>query len=171
MEDVVYPVSYPSSSRRSATARRRYSVLVLEAHAILRILPRCLNPIAATIRVMKRRNSTSAVRHRSDFQRRIRHRRHRDFIADCILNLLNQYLPSFRRILRRRVRYQRERHHVVALVGNRDVFVPDFQRQRQTRLVGILLLVIFFLLKEVFRTVAVRIHERHFAIVQPLCSV
>ena len=144
------------------------AVLVLEAHAILRILPRCLNPVAATIRVMKRCNSTRAVRHRCDFQRRIRHRRHRDFVADRILNLLNQYLRDFRCILRRRVRYQRERHDVVALVGNRDVLVPNFQRQRQTRLVGILLLVIFILLKEVFRAVAIRVHELHFAIVQHL---
>ena len=144
------------------------AVLVLETDTILRILPRCLNPVAAAIRVMKRRNSTSAVRHRSDFQRSVRHRRHRDFVADRILNLLNQCLPSFRRILRRRVRYQRERHSIVALVGNRDILIPDFQRQRQTRLVGILLLVIFILLKEVFRAVAVRIHERHFAIVQHL---
>ena len=37
------------------------AVLVLEAHAILRILPRCLNPVAATIRVMKRRNAARAV--------------------------------------------------------------------------------------------------------------
>ena len=35
-------------------------------------------------------------------------------------------------------------------------------------MVGILLLVIFILLKEVFRAVAVRIHELHFAIVQHL---
>ena len=34
--------------------------------------------------------------------------------------------------------------------------------------VGILLLVIFILLKEVFRTVAIRVHELHFAIVQHL---
>ena len=144
------------------------AVLVLEAHAILRILPRCLNPVAPTIRVMKRRNSVRAVRHRSDFQRSVRHSRHLDFVADRILNLLNQHLRGFRRILRRRVRYQRERHHVVALVGNRDILIPDFQRQRQTRLVGILLLVIFILLKEVFRAVAIRVHELHFAIVQHL---
>jgi len=142
------------------------AVLVLEAHAILRILPRCLNPVAPTVRVMKRCNSTRAVRHRCDFQRRICQRRHRDFVADRILNLLNQHL--LRRILRRGLAHQRERHHVVALIGNRDVFVPDFQRQRQTRLVGILLLVIFILLKEVFRAVAVRIHELLFAIVQHL---
>ena len=61
------------------------AVLVLEAHAILRILPRCLNPVAPTIRVMERRNATRAVRHRRDFQRRIRHRRHRNFIADRTL--------------------------------------------------------------------------------------
>ena len=121
------------------------AVLVLEAHAILRILPRCLNPVAATIRVMKRRNSVRTVRHRCDFQRLICHRRHRNFVADRILNLLNQHLPSFRRILRRGRTHQRERHHVVALVGNRDVLIPDFQRQRQTGLVRILLLVIFLL--------------------------
>jgi len=147
---------------------QRFFIIIVKADAAVFILPRCLNPVAPTVRVMKRRNSTRAVRHRCDFQRRIRQCRHRDFIANRILNLLNQCLPSFRRILRRRVRYQRERHHVVALVGNRDVFVPDFQRQRQTRLVGILLLVIFILLKEVFRAVAVRIHERLFAIVQHL---
>jgi len=144
------------------------AVLVLEAHAILRILPRCLNPNAATVRVMKRRNSVRTVRHRCDFQRRIRQCRHRDFVADRILNLLNQHLRGFRRILRRRVGYQRERHDVVALVGDCDVLIPDFQRQRQTRLVGILLLVIFVLLKEVFRAVAIRIHELLFAIVQHL---
>ena len=117
---------------------------------------------------MKRRNAASAIRHRCDFQRRIRHRRHRDFVANRILNLLNQHLRGFRRILRRRIAHQRERHSIVALVGNRDVLVPDFQRQRQSGLVGILLLVIFILLKEVFRAVAVRIHELHFAIVQHL---
>ena len=73
-----------------------------------------------------------------------------------------------RRILRRRLAHQRERHHVVALVGDRDVLIPDFQRQKQAGLVGILLLVVLVLLKEVFRTVAIRIHERHFAIVQHL---
>ena len=111
------------------------AVLVLEAHAILRILPRCLNPVAAPVRVMECRNSVSAVRHRSDFQRRICHRRHRDFVANRILNLLNQHLRGFRRILRRSLAHQRERHSIVALVGNRDVLVPDFQRQRQTGLV------------------------------------
>jgi len=144
------------------------TVRVLEADAIFFILPRCLNPVAATIHVMKRRNSVRAVRHRSDFQRRICQRRHRDFVADRILNLLNQHLRGFRRILRWRVRYHRERHDVVALVGNRDVLIHNFQRQRQTRLVGILLLVIFILLEEVFRTVAIRIHELHFAVVQHL---
>ena len=64
--------------------------------------------------------------------------------------------------------HQRERHDVVALVGNRDVLIPDFQRQRQTGLVGILLLVTLILLKEVFRAVAIRIHELHFAVVQHL---
>jgi len=143
-------------------------VIIVEADAILRILPRCPNPIAATIRVMKRRNSVRAVRHRCDFQRRICQRRHRDFVADRILNLLNQHLRGFRRILRRRIAHQRKRHSIVALVGNRDVLVPDFQRQRQFGLVEILLLVIFILLKEVFRTVAIRIHELHSAIVQHL---
>jgi len=145
-----------------------FFIIIVEAHAAVFILPRCLNLVAATIRVMERRNATSAVRHRCDFQRRICQRRHRDFVADRILNLLNQHLRGFRRILRWRVRYQRERHDVVALVGNRDVLIPDFQRQRQTRLVGILLLVIFILLKEVFRAVAIRVHELHFAIVQHL---
>jgi len=144
------------------------TVRVLEADAIFFILPRCLNPVAPTVRVMKRRNSTSAVRHRRDFQRSVRHSRHRNLIADRILNLLNQCLPSFRRILRRRLAHQRERHHVVALIGNRDVLIPNFQRQRQTGLIGILLLVIFVLLEEVFRTVAVRIHELHFAVIQHL---
>jgi len=145
-----------------------FFIIIVEADAAVFILPRCLNPVAATIRVMKRRNSVRAVRHRSDFQRRICQCRHRDFVADRILNLLNQHLRGFRRILRRGLGYKRERHHVVALVGNRDVFVPDFQRQRQARLVRILLLVILILLKEVFRTVAIRIHELHFAIVQHL---
>jgi len=145
-----------------------FFIIIVEADAAVFILPRCLNPVAATIRVMKRRNSVRAVRHRSDFQRRICQCRHRDFVADRILNLLNQHLRGFRRILRRGLGYKRERHHVVALVGNRDVFVPDFQRQRQAGLVGIILLVIFTLLKEVFRTVAVRIHELHFAVVQHL---
>ena len=145
-----------------------FIVIIVEAYAAVFILPRCLNPVAQTIHIMECRNSTRAVRHRCDFQRSVRHRRHRDFVTNRILNLLNQYLRGFRCILRRRVRYQRERHDVVALVGNRDVFVPDFQRQRQTRLVRILLLVIFILLKEVFRAVAVRIHELHFAIVQHL---
>ena len=117
---------------------------------------------------MKRRNSVRAVRHRRNFQRRVCQCRHRNFIADRILNLLNQHLRGFRRILRRHLAHQRERHSIVALVGNRDVLVPDFQRQRQTRLVGILLLVILFLLEEVFRAVAIRIHELHFAIVQHL---
>jgi len=144
------------------------AVLVLETDTILRILPRCLNPVAAAIRVMKRRNSVRAVRHRCDFQRRTRQCRHRDFVADRILNLLNQHLRGFRRILRRGLGYKRERHSIVALVGDCDVLIADFQRQRQTRLVGILLLVIFILLEEVFRTVAVRIHELHFAIVQHL---
>jgi len=145
-----------------------FFIIIVEADAAVFILPRCLNPVAPTIRVMKRRNATRAVRHRRDFQQRIRHSRHRNFIADRILNLLNQHLRGFRRILRRRIAHQRERHDVVALVGNRDVFVPDFQRQRQTRLVGILLLVIFILLEEVFRAVAIRVHELHFAIVQHL---
>jgi len=144
------------------------TVLVLKTDAILRILPRCLNPVAAAIRVMERRNSVRAVRHRCNFQRRIRQCRHRNFVANRILNLLNQHLRGFRRILRRRIAHQRERHSIVALVGNRDVLVPNFQRQRQTRLVRILLLVIFILLKEVFRAVAIRVHELHFAIVQHL---
>ena len=144
------------------------AVLILEAHAILRILPRCLNPVAPTIRVMKRRNSVRAVRHRCDFQRSVRHSRHLDFVADRILNLLNQHLLSFRCILRRGLAHQRERHSIVALVGDCDVLIADFQRQRQTRLVGILLLVVFILLKEVFRAVAIRVHELHFAIVQHL---
>jgi len=114
---------------------QRFFIIIVEAHAAVFILPRCLNPVAPAIRVMKRRNSVRAVHHRSDFQRSVRHSRHRDFIADRILNLLNQRLRGFWRILRRRVRYQRERHDVVALVGNRDVLVPDFQRQRQTGLV------------------------------------
>jgi len=145
-----------------------FFIIIVEADAAVFILPRCLNSVAAAIRVMKRRNSVRAVRHRCDFQRRTRQCRHRDFVANRILNLLNQHLRGFRRILRRVLAHQRERHDVVALVGNRDVFVPDFQRQRQTRLVRILLLVIFILLKEVFRAVAVRIHELHFAIVQHL---
>jgi len=145
-----------------------FFIIVVEADAAVFILPRCLNPVAATIHVMECRNSTRAVRHRCDFQRSVRHSRYRNFIANRILNLLNQHLRGFRRILRRRVRYQRERHHVVALVGNRDVLIPNFQRQRQTRLVRILLLVILILLKEVFRAVAIRIHELHFAIVQHL---
>jgi len=147
---------------------QRFFTIIVEAHAAVFILPRRLNPVAPTIHVMECRNSTRAVRHRCDFQRSVRHSRHRDFVANRILNLLNQYLRGFRCILRRRVRYQRERHDVVALVGNRDVLIPDFQRQRQTRLVGILLLVILILLKEVFRAVAIRIHELHFAIVQHL---
>ena len=145
-----------------------FFIIIVEAHAAVFILPRCLNPVAATIRVMERRNSVRAVRHRCDFQRRIRQRRHRDFVANRILNLLNQCLPSFRRILRRRLAHQRERHSIVALIGNRDVLIPDFQRQRQTRLVRILLLVILILLEEVFRAVAVRVHELHFAIIQHL---
>jgi len=76
-----------------------FFIIIVEAHAAVFILPRCLNPVAAAIRVMKRRNSVRAVRHRCDFQRRIRQCRHRDFIANRILNLLNQCLPSFRRIL------------------------------------------------------------------------
>ena len=116
------------------------TIRVLETDTILFVLPRCLNPVAPTIRVMERRNSVRAVRHRRDFQRRIRQCRHRNFVADRILNLLNQHLRGFRRIFRRGVRYQRERHHVVALVGDCDVLIPDFQRQRQSGLVGILLL-------------------------------
>jgi len=145
-----------------------FFIVIVEAHAAVFILPRCLNPVAATVRVMKRRNSVRTVRHRCDFQRSVRHSRHRNFIANRILNLLNQYLRGFRHILRRSLAHQRERHHVVALIGNRDVLIPDFQRQRQTRLVRILLLVIFILLKEVFRAVAIRIHELHFAVVQHL---
>jgi len=145
-----------------------FFIIIVEADAAVFILPRCLNSVAAAIRVMKRRNSVRAVRHRCDFQRRTRQCRHRNFIANRILNLLNQHLRGFRRILRRSLAHQRERHSIVALVGNRDVLVPDFQRQRQTRLVGILLLVTLILLKEVFRAVAVRIHELFFAVVQHL---
>ena len=147
---------------------QRFFIIIVEAHAAVFILPRRLNPVAPTIHVMECRNSTRAVRHRCDFQRSVRHSRHRNLIADRILNLLNQHLRGFRRILRRRIAHQRKRHSIVALVGNRDVFVPDFQRQRQTGLIRILLWVIFVLLEEVFRTVAVRVHELHFAVVQHL---
>jgi len=147
---------------------QRFFIIIVEAHAAVFILPRRLNPVAPTIHVMKCRNSTRAVRHRCDFQRSVRHSRHRNFVADRILNLLNQHLRGFRRILRRRIAHQRERHSIVALVGNCNVLIPDFQRQRQTRLVGILLLVIFIFLEEVFRAVAIRVHELHFAIVQHL---
>ena len=112
-----------------------FFIIVVEADAAVFILPRCLNPVAATIHVMECRNSTRAVRHRCDFQRSVRHSRYRNFIANRILNLLNQHLRGFRRILRRGIAHQRKRHSIVALVGNRDVLVPDFQHQRQTRLV------------------------------------
>ena len=51
---------------------QRFFIIIVEAHAAVFILPRRLNPVAPTIRVMKRRNSVRAVRHRCDFQRRIR---------------------------------------------------------------------------------------------------